>query len=100
MNIKITSRKFKARESLKDFVYSEIDSLQKFNDQIMNAEVILSYQNIRDSIKSAEIILQVPGQTLRATEESDDYGKSIAGAVEKMTRQLKKIKNKKLARVK
>jgi putative sigma-54 modulation protein len=99
MNIKITSRKFKARDSLKDLIHSEIDTLQKFNDQIMNAEVILSYQNVKDSIKSAEIILQVPGQTLRAIDDSDDYGKSISGAVEKIARQLRKLKTKKLARV-
>ncbi len=98
MNIKITSRKFKARESLKDYIYSEILSLEKFNDQIMDAEVILSYQNTKDSIKNAEIVLKVPGQTLQSTVDSDDYKKSVSGAVEKIERQLKKLKTKRLAR--
>ena len=35
MNIKITSRKFKAKDSLKSFIKSEINSLKKFNDNIM-----------------------------------------------------------------
>lgn len=100
MNISITSRKFKARESLKDFINSEVISLEKFNDSIMNASVILSYQNSRDSIKNAEIILKIPGQTLTAFDESDDYKKSVSGAVEKLSRQLKKIKTKKVARAK
>lgn len=98
MNIKITSRKFKARESLKDFIHSEVLSLEKYNDQIMNAEIILSYQNTKDSIKNAEIVLQVPGQTLQATVDSDDYKKSVSGAVEKIERQLKKLKTRRLAR--
>ena len=43
MNIKITARKFKAHQTLKDFISDEVTSLQKFYDNIMNAEIILSY---------------------------------------------------------
>jgi putative sigma-54 modulation protein len=75
-----------------------VKSLERFNDRILNADVILSYQNSRDSIKIAEIILQVPGQTLKAAEQSDDYKKSINAAVEKLSRQLNKLKTKKTAR--
>jgi putative sigma-54 modulation protein len=100
MNISITSRKFKARETLKDFINSEVVSLERFYDDILNADVILSYQNTRDSIKNAEIILKIPGMILKAEDNSDDYKKSISGAVEKLSRQLSKIKTKKLARAK
>src|SRR3989339_686041 len=98
MNIIITSRKFKARDILKDFITTEVKSLQKYYDRILSADVILSYQNSRDSIKIAEIILQVPGQTLTATEESDEYKKAVSAAVEKLSRQLSKRKSKKTAR--
>ena len=97
MNISITSRKFKARESLKDFINSEIISLERFYDNILSADVILSYQNSRDSIKNAEIILKIPGMVLKAVDDSDDYKKSVSSAVEKLSRQLKKIKTKKYA---
>ncbi len=97
MNISITSRKFKARETLKDFISSEVVSLERFYDNILSADVILSYQNSRDSIKSAEIILKIPGLILKAADDSDDYKKSVSGAVEKLSRQLKKIKTKKYA---
>jgi putative sigma-54 modulation protein len=100
MNISITSRKFKARESLKDFINSEVISLERFYDNILSADVILSYQNSRDSIKNAEIILKIPGMVLKAVDDSDDYKKSISGAVEKLSRQLKKIKTKKYAHAK
>jgi ribosomal subunit interface protein len=82
----ITSRKFKARDILKDFITAEVKSLEKFNDRILSADVILSYQNSRDSIKIAEIIVQVPGQTLTATEESDEYKKAVSVAVENSRR--------------
>ncbi len=97
MNISITSRKFKARDSLKDFVNSEVISLERFYDDILSADIILSYQNTSNSIKSAEIILKIPGMILKAAEDSDDYKKSISSAVEKLSRQLKKIKTKKYA---
>jgi putative sigma-54 modulation protein len=94
MNILITARKFKARQTLKDFINAEVTSLQKFNDDIMSADVKLSYLNSKDSLKNAEIILHIPGQTLSATEESDEFEKSISYAVIKLSSQLKKIKSK------
>lgn len=99
MNISITSRKFKARDVLKEFINNEVKSLEKYNDRILSADVILSYQNSHDSIKIAEIIIQVPGQTLAATENSDDYKKAVSAAVEKLSRQLTKLKTKKTSRI-
>ncbi len=100
MNVKITARKFKAHSTLKDFINSEVSSLEKFSDDILDLDVILSFQNTKDSIKSAEIVLKVPGQVLTATENSDDFKKSVSAAVEKLSRQLKKLKTKKIVRVK
>jgi putative sigma-54 modulation protein len=96
MNILITARKFKARQTLKDFISSEVSGLKKYNDDILSADVKLSFLNSKDSVKSAEIILQVPGQTLRATEDSDEFEKSISSAVEKLSRQLKKLKTRRV----
>ncbi len=100
MNITITARRFKAHDTLKDFIKDEVSSLSKYNDDILSAEVILSFQNSKDSIKSAEINLVIPGHTIVAKEDSDDFKKSINAATEKISRQLKKIKTKKIVRVK
>lgn len=94
MNIQITARKFKAHDTLKEFIKDELTSLQRFNDDIINADVKLSFQNTQNSIKIAEIILSIPGQKLTAKEESDDFKKSVAGAVEKLRNQLSTIKSK------
>ncbi len=100
MKVSITARKFKAHETLKDFIKSEVTSLEKFSNDILYADVILSFQNQKDSIKTAEIILQVPGQTLTAIEQTDDFQKSVNASVEKLSRQLKKLKTKRIVRVK
>ncbi len=100
MNIQITARKFRAKDSLKDFIRQEIKSLEKFNDQIIDASVVLSYTHLKDSIKDVEIVLQIPGKVLTVNESSDEFEKSVSGAVEKLSRQLKKFKTKRIVRKK
>ena len=100
MNIIITARKFKARETLKDYVKDEVKSLLKFNDSILSADVILSFQSSHDSVKKAEITLHIPGQTLIAAGETDEFTKSVSAAVAKLLRQLKTLKSKRKSRTK
>lgn len=100
MNITITARKFKAHDTLKEFIGAEVSSLQRYSDNILKTEVVLSFTNVKDSIKTAEIIMTVPGQILTATEESDDFKKSVSAATEKMMRQLQKFKTKKFEHAK
>jgi len=100
MNITITARKFKARETLKDHIKEEVKSLSKFSEDILSADVILSFQNSHDSIKKAEITLHIPGQTLVAAEESEEFTKSVTAASGKLRRQLKTLKSKRKSRVK
>lgn len=98
MNIKITSRKFKAKESLKEQIKSELNSLKKFNDDILDAKVILSYTHLENSLKTVEIILSIPGKSFTAEETSDDFGKALTKTVNKLERQLKTLKSKRLAK--
>jgi putative sigma-54 modulation protein len=98
MNINITSRKFKAKDSLKEFISKEVKSLERFSDDILDVDVVLSYLHNKDSIKIAEINVSIPGKTLLVTEESDDFAKSVTEAVDKLKRQLKKFKEKRRAK--
>ena len=98
MNIQITARKFKAHETLKEYIKDEITSLEKFNDDIIGADVILSYQNNQNSIKKAEIILNIPGQTLNAADESEEFKVAVSSATEKLRRQLETIKSKRVSK--
>lgn len=98
MNVQITSRKFKAKDSLKEFINKELKNLEKLSDDIIEANVILSFTHLKDSIKAAEINVKVPGKTLNATEESEDFNKSVSLSIDKIERQLRKLKTKKLAK--
>ena len=97
MNVQITSRKFKAHDSLKDFINKQVQSMEKFSDDILETNVILSFTHLKDSIKTAEVVTKVPGKVISVTESSDDFHKSAAIAVDKTIRQLKKVKTKRIA---
>ena len=100
MNINITSRKFKAKDSLKSYITAELNQLQKFHSEILDADVTLHFTHLKDSIKTAEIKLQLPRKTLLVSESSDEFSKSVASAKDKLARQLKKIKSKRRTKVK
>lgn len=100
MNIQITSRKFRAKDELKDFVKEQLLSLEKFNDEILEANVVLSYAHVEGSLKCCDIVLTIPSKTLTVSEESDEFKKAVPAAIEKLVRQLRKIKTKKMAQVK
>ncbi|VAX22910.1 hypothetical protein MNBD_IGNAVI01-702 [hydrothermal vent metagenome] len=98
MNINITSRKFKAKDSLKEFINKEVRSLERFSDDILDVDVVLSYLHNKGSIKIAEINVTIPGKNLLVTEESDEFSKSVIEGVDKLKRQLKKFKSKRRAK--
>ena len=100
MNIQITSRKFKAKDSLKDFIKNEIKSLEKFNDNILDANVVLSYTHLKDSIKNVEMVIQIPGKVITVADSSEEFEKSVNAAINKVIRQLAKVKTKRIARKK
>lgn len=98
MKINITSRHFKASDSLKESIVEQLNSLKKFNDEIVEANVVLSFTHLKDSIKETEVILKIPGKVITVTESTDDFIKSISGATDKLVRQLKKHKTKEISK--
>jgi len=98
MNIQITSRKFRAKDSLNNYIKGELNGLTKFNADILDANVVLSFLHNQNSVKNAEITLQVPGKTFTAQDSSDDFRKSVSSVVGKLERQLRKLKTKRLSK--
>lgn len=91
MNIQITSRRSKVSKQTQDYIKSELKNLEKFNNQMTSSHVILDSEHIN---KIVEIIISVQGSTVNAKAKSDNLGKSVDLALQKITRQLKKFKQK------
>jgi ribosomal subunit interface protein len=92
MKVQITARHFHASPQLHENLKEAIDKLEKFNDTITSAHVILDAPN--DTVKRAEIVVKIAGKEVHAHAEEDNMHKSIDAMLEKLQRQLKKENEK------
>lgn len=104
MKIKITARHFKAKDSLQTHIQNKLEELNKFNENIMFADVILSYDKPPMEAKYCEIILKLKDKIITAKESSDDFSRAADLAAEKIEIQLykhiDKVKRKKTLKIK
>ncbi len=88
---KISARHFDLTEDLKEKAEAEMDSLTRYYENILSADLVLETERHR---RMAELKIKVYNQTITASGESDDMVNSIATAVDKVRTQLLKYKGK------
>jgi len=91
MDIQITVRHTKASDSLKDKITEKLQKMEKFNEKITAAHVILDAEHTE---KSCELLLNAQNQRLSAKGKGDNVGKAVDDAITKIERQIKKITEK------
>ncbi len=91
MQKKISARHFDLTEDLKEKAEAEMDSLTRYYDNIISADLVLDMERHR---RLAELKIQVYNQTIASSAESDDMINSITTAVDKVRTQLLKYKGK------
>ena len=94
MDAHITSRHFKAHETLIDYSEKAVRQLARYYDGIVRADVTLSYEKTRKSTKVAEVRLSVHNAVLVGIAKTDDFFKSVDESVDKVLAQLKKYKSR------
>jgi putative sigma-54 modulation protein len=95
MKINLSAVHFDADQRLVDYIEKKTAKLDQFFDRIIDAHVFLKLENsgqVRDKI--VELKLEVPGDTLIATEVSKTFEASTDAAVDNMKRQLNRHKEK------
>lgn len=92
MKTNITFRHLKSQPELHDAAILAADNFNKFHDQIISTDVVFK----NDNEKTVEFTVRVQGNTLVAKESSDDFNKSLNDASDKIIRQLRKWKTKRL----
>lgn len=86
---------FNAEQDLLDYTREKTEGLVKYYDQIVGAEVYLKLtNNDQKQTKIAEIKLNIPGNDLFASDQSDKFEGAINSAVEKLKGQIRKLKTK------
>ena len=95
MNIKINAVKFKADQTLEQFVNDKVGKLEKHFDGIISCEVILKVDKPEsDGNKIAELQLTLPKQNLFNSKQADTFEEAVLEAVDAMKVQLTKYKEK------
>ena len=91
MQINVTGRHIEITDSLKSYVESKFEKLERHFEHITNTHVILSVEKER---QKAEATVHVNRGNLFADNEQEDMYAAIDGLVDKLDRQLKKHKEK------
>ncbi len=91
MRITVTSRHFKASDRLKNYASEEVRRLKKYFDHIIDCDIVLHEEKLN---KTAEITLMVKGDSFAASEDSENFEKSIDQAVGKLEKQIVRFKEK------
>ncbi|MBS1261241.1 MAG: Ribosome hibernation promotion factor [Calditrichaeota bacterium] len=79
------------RDGLKAHIEKEVSKLHRFYDRLMEADVVLEGKLHQ---KAAKIRLQLPRETLVASDTTESFETSVDSAVNKLTEQLKRHKEK------
>lgn len=95
MNIKIQSIKFDADKKLTDFIEKKVSKLERYFDNIVDAEVFLRLENSQElDNKMAEIRLKVPGSELFAQRQSKTFEEAVDDSIDALKTQIQKHKDK------
>ena len=91
MTVHIVARHVKLTKGLKDFIQERVDKLQRYFDNIIWAQVVLT---VEKKAQNAEIVLHAARQTFQATAKTTDLYSSVDMAAEKIDKQIKKYKDR------
>lgn len=94
MKVKITARHFRAKDSLQAYVNEKADILNKYHEDILFTDVILSYDKPQVDTKYCEIVLKLRDKKITAKEKGSDFEQAVDNALSKVEIQLYKHKDK------
>lgn len=95
MKVQVQSVNFNADKDLIDFIDKKVNSLEKFYDRIVDAEVYLKVQQTSEKEnKLVDIKINVPGNDLVVKKQSKTFEEGVMLSVDSLKRQLTKKKEK------
>jgi putative sigma-54 modulation protein len=95
MKVFVQSVNFNADKELISFTEEKVNTLVKFHDKIVDAEVFLKVQNTSDKEnKITEMKINIPNNELIVKRTTKTFEEGVNSAVDNLKRQLKKHKEK------
>ncbi len=93
MNVTIQTVKFDADKKLNEFINAKLDKLDRFDDKIIDAEVILKLEkDSENGNKVATVKLNVPGEDMVAEKRAHTFEEAVDLCAEAIKSQISKRK--------
>lgn len=94
----LTGRNIEITEAMRNYTHDKLGKLDHFSDQIIDARVIMSYANHKhaDLPAKVEVQLNLSQGVVRAEERGVDTYAATDLVVDKLDRQLKRFKERKI----
>ena len=93
MNIRIQSVKFDADSKLLEFVEKKVGKIEKFHDNIIDAEVTLAL--LPDQLnKEVKVKIHLPGEELIVKRNSKTFEDAVVDCVDVIKEKIVRIKEK------
>lgn len=91
MQISVTGHHLDVTDSLRTYVETKFEKLERHFDHVTDVHVILSVEKL---LQKAEATVQISGAKLFAEDHQEDMYASIDAMVDKLDRQIKRHKEK------
>jgi putative sigma-54 modulation protein len=91
MDIQITGRHVEVTEGMRKHVYDKFSKLERYLEQISHPIVILSLEK---GVQTAEAKMHILGHEVFAESQTHDLYQAIDEVVDKLDKQISKLKNK------
>lgn len=94
MKTTFTARHFEASPDLQQFCRDSVEKLEQFYDRIVMCDIILEPTPSDENPQQAELIVKVPRKVITVKESAKSYEQAIHNAIDILSRQLKRYKEK------
>lgn len=94
MKTTFTARHFEASADLQQYCRDSVEKLEQFYDRIVMCDIILQPTPSDENPQQAELIVKVPRKVLTVKESAKTYEQAIHNAIDIISRQLKRYKEK------
>ncbi|MDY6852190.1 MAG: ribosome-associated translation inhibitor RaiA [Thermodesulfobacteriota bacterium] len=91
MQLSVTFRHMEPSDALKDYARDKISRVEKYLDSALEAHVVLSVEKFRHI---ADVTILSDGLKINGQEQTEDMYSAIDMVVDKLERQLKRLKQK------
>ena len=100
MEITTKTRNTEITADLELYAARKLERLSKYNNSLMNVTITFEDGASKDNTRSrrVELVVGVPGQTLVSDDDAESFYIAIDSATDKMKRQLRKLKTKRVGR--